>query len=124
MGDKNNKRKRVDPTSTENFGSKKNKRDTNEKKIEKKKTEKKLIEKNDEKKIAEKKNGLPRRPNNADQENQNGCRSHSSSARPGVFLSSYDLVLELNISAKQYSSKQKNKKNTYFYTKCKFYRHF
>ncbi|CAG8482816.1 23176_t:CDS:2 [Rhizophagus irregularis] len=92
MGDKNNKRKRLDPTSTENFGSKKNKRD----------------------------NALPRRPN-ADQENQNGCRSHILSNRPGLFLHSCDLVLEINNSAKQSSSKQKNKKNTYLYTKYIIY---
>src|SRR2546421_12720733 len=110
MGDKNNKRKRLDPTSTENFGSKKNKRDTSEKKIEKKKTEKKQV---DEKKNGEKKNPLPRRPNNADQENQNGCRSHS------LFLHSCNLVLELNSFAKQNSSKQKSKKNACLYTKCK-----
>ncbi|RGB27646.1 histone methylation protein DOT1-domain-containing protein [Rhizophagus diaphanus] len=116
MGDKNNKRKRLDPTSTENFGSKKNKRDVSEKKNEKKRIEKKLVEKNDEKKNGEKKNALPRRPN-ADQENQNGCRSHILSNRPGLFLHSCDLVLEINNSAKQSSSKQKNKKNTYLYTK-------
>ncbi|CAG8490430.1 4938_t:CDS:2 [Funneliformis mosseae] len=110
MGDKNyNKRKRTDSSSTENSGSKKNKRETGEKKIEKKKIE-------NEKKNGERKNSLPRRPN-ADQENQNGCRSHSSLTRPGVFLNSYDLVLELNTFAKQSSSKQKNKKNTYCYTK-------
>ncbi|CAB4439670.1 unnamed protein product [Rhizophagus irregularis] len=80
MGDKNNKRKRLDPTSTEIL------------------------------------NALPRRPN-ADQENQNGCRSHILSNRPGLFLHSCDLVLEINNSAKQSSSKQKNKKNTYLYTK-------
>ncbi|CAI2189904.1 7205_t:CDS:2, partial [Funneliformis geosporum] len=120
MGDKNNnKRKRTYSSSTENSGSKKNKREPGEKMLEKKKIEKKL-EKNDEKRNGERKNSLPRRPN-VDQENQNGCRSHSSSAHPGVFLNSYDLVLELDTFANQSSSKQRNKKNTYCYTKYIIY---